>query len=427
MGLVETLQGRKAAVDSLHNALNNELFGLFVKKGWRTPDGKWIAPVEDPNFKPVDAIKQGLLGIGFKGPRLDEAIQDTIVRLFYNPGSVTNQYDITRGTKLDLFIRMAVKRRGRSEGRDDTARKNRLPSDSITQRAPELGDAGGGVSQEHIPGGEPVPGDDVETRDYMRQTFENVKSHLSRQRFGDLLVKIFELMAPPPQGKGMNADAVAAELTRLKVPSGSGATTWGSGMLNGYIRQVRDAFNQYIEEEDRGEGGEGTLKKIRQRDTRKNQAPMDPQNPQGPQNPQNPQAPSGFTVPGATQKERIWTYQGQQYRVRVKRQGEKNTRIEFAGGVTEVVDNRSLTISGADNGQLAEPPAVITQKEPNAPSVSTGKPGPRTVTVKLPGIGEVKAVIKRKGEKNSRVVLEASINHEGQMINEIVVPNSSIF
>jgi hypothetical protein len=67
-------------------------------------------------------------------------------------------------------------------------------------------------------------------------------------------------------GEGMTQYEITEYLNRNKIPSATRTTVWSPGMVNSYITKIRAAIRIYVDEEDKGEDGEGTLRKLMTKD-----------------------------------------------------------------------------------------------------------------------------------------------------------------
>jgi hypothetical protein len=218
---------------------------------------------EDPNFDFFGYAKAVMQKRGYRGLTLEEKANETIQRLLFNMqtgglGPVFSHYD--GRVPFDAYYKMAVQRRSLSELRDDKKDRDLLPTVNIKPSGKD--EITPGVSEETI-GDDRVEGPNDE---YLDQTFKNMLGHLARQRDGELLVLIFRLMAPEPMGEGMTQYEITEYLNRNKIPSATRTTVWSPGMVNSYITKIRAAIRIYVDEEDKGEDGEGTLRKLMTKD-----------------------------------------------------------------------------------------------------------------------------------------------------------------
>jgi len=251
----ETVTRSVQANSSMNEWINSQLEELAAEKGWDS------IPMEDPGFNFVTYVKAVMQKMGFRGLELDEKTNETIQRLLFDidkggPGPLLRQYDGIR--PFDKYWKHAVQNRGLTEARDQGAARKRIPTTSIKPSGKD--ETSPGVSQEIIPGKSEGPDDE-----YMGQTFQGILRHLNLQRHGDILTLIFRLMAPGPQGEGMAQREVVDYLNTQEIMSPTGETSWSPGMVNSYIQKLRKAVRDYAVEEDRGEGGEGTLLPILKR------------------------------------------------------------------------------------------------------------------------------------------------------------------
>jgi len=247
--------------------------------------------MENPNFDFYAYIQAVMTKMGFRGYTLEEKIHETVQRLFLDvqeaytkvgedgaekigPGPILRRYD--GRIPFDTFFKHSVKNRGQSESRDRSKAKEKFDTVNISKGGAEEGQPGQGISEETLGGGEIDQGDygqDAESADYLQTTYRSMVRYLSMQRHGDMLTTIFKLITPPPQGEGLSQGEVVDWLNREQVASPTGATTWSTGMVNSYVQKIRAAVQTYIEEENRGEQGEGVLKPLYDRKFRRPAVP----------------------------------------------------------------------------------------------------------------------------------------------------------
>lgn len=310
--------GRREANASMNSWIKSELESLANTRGWDS------VPLSNPDFNFYDYTKAVLLKRGYRGLTLEEKTNETLQRLLYDiekggPGPLLRQYD--GRTPFDAYFKMAVNRRAITELRDDAAARQRLPSVNIKPSGKD--DVTPGISQEVIPGEISEPSDE-----YLDQTFSNLLRYLGMQRHGEMLTLIFRLLAPEPQGQGMSQQEIVTHLNQNQVVSPTGETRWSPGMVNSYIQKIRKAVTQYSAEEDKAEGGEGTLNLLMKK--REKTVP-DSQQPALP-----------------TRGQAFWIAEGDPSRaqpVTIVRRSVKNTRIKLEDGTFKVVPSQHIVIS----------------------------------------------------------------------------------
>jgi len=256
---------------------------------------------------------------GYEGLNLDEKTNSTIQRLIFDdrnggPGPLLRQFD----GRADIisYYKNAVNNRAISELRDDRTKQRNIPTVNIKPSGKD--ETTPGVSQDTIPGGETELNDEG-----MDSTVSGIAQYLAMQRHGDILGVIFRLLAPEPQGQGLNQQEVVQYLNDNAVASPTGETRWSPGMVNSYIQKMRKAVNQYIEEENKGEGGEGTLHMLRRERAK-------------------PPAPE-VTQPKS--RYMMWAEDGDQSKeqpVEIVRQSQNNTRVRLKDGTLTVVPTKHL-------------------------------------------------------------------------------------
>lgn len=244
---------RVQATEAMNSWIQDELEDLATQLGMSE------IPMANPDFNFFDYTKAVMRKRGYAGLTLEEKTNETLQRLLFDmerggPGPLLRQYD--GRTPFDAYFKMAVNRRALTELRDDKAERSRLPSVNIKPSGKD--EVTPGVSEETL-GDNRVTGPNDE---YLDQTVNNMLGYLSRERYGDILAVIFRLMTPEPLGSGMDQGEVVQYLNTNQVPSPTGETKWSPGMVNNYVRKIRDTMSRYIEDENKGEGGEGTLKKL---------------------------------------------------------------------------------------------------------------------------------------------------------------------
>lgn len=261
--------------------------------------------LEDPEFDFFGYVQNVFKGKGYRGLTVDEKSNETIQRLLFDmekggPGPVLRQYD--GRNPFDAFFRFAVRRRVITELRDDKKHRDLLPTVNIAPSGKDEGTPG--IAEETLEGG-PLEGPNDE---YLDQTVENMLAYLARARAGDLLSLVFRLSIPEPRGGGMNQKEVVDYLNKNEIPSETGQTTWSPGMLNSVKAKVQKVIEQYVRDENVGEGGEGILKPLM------NTKPRAPQ--------------------PKRSNEAIWYPNGQEpgESVRIIRQSPENTQFEKSDG-----------------------------------------------------------------------------------------------
>jgi hypothetical protein len=204
-------------------------------------------PLNDPNFSFMGYLRGLFIKSGYKGFGLEEKINETLQRLLIGNtpgewGPVVSRYN--GSTPFDLFFAMAAKRRKNSELRDDKLKRDNLP---VVNIKPSGGDeVGGGISEDTL--GEEDSGEAIAEADY-ETTYKDIVFYLKRARYGELLSYIFHLMSPEPQGLGMAIPEMVDHLTTEGIKSPSGQSKWSSGMLNGYVTQIRKVVQDYMRDD----------------------------------------------------------------------------------------------------------------------------------------------------------------------------------
>jgi hypothetical protein len=328
--------------------IRSQIKKMALQQGWEsTPEAPLGVPMNDPHFDFFGYVQAMMRKWGFKGLNLDEKTHETLQRLLLDlneaytkvtpgEGSVgwgpvfRNYPKYNRSIPFDAYFKHAVKNRGTSEVRDRALTRENMKTVNISPGGPEEGQSGQGISEETLGGGETDLGDrgqDSSSHEYMQHTFRGMLQYLRLQRHGDMLTLIFRLMAPPPQGEGLIQGEVAQWLNKEAIASPTGETRWSPGMVNSYVQKIRAAIKTYIQEEDKGEHGEGTLKKIYDRQI----------------NPPTPAQPTPAKSKGPSQV--MWNPDGDPSKatpVTMVRKSLKNSRIKLPDGQSIVVPTKDL-------------------------------------------------------------------------------------
>ncbi len=313
-----TPMGRTANA-AMNGWIHGEVQSLAGKLGIDT------VPMVNPDFNFYGYTESLLKNRGYRGLILEEKTNETIQRLLFDmrnggPGPLLRQYD--GSSPFDEYYKKAVQRRALSELRDDKKQREKLPTVNIKPSGKD--EVTPGIAEDTL--GELAEGPNDE---YFDQTLENLFGYLSRARAGDLLSLIFRLMVPEPAGSGFTQSEVAKYLNSHQVPSETGQTEWSPGMVNSNVAKIRKVVEQYIRDEDLGEGGEGILKALMGKPAPKPVGPRVPKEPKGPR--------MGFYHPnGTTDPERI--------QVKILRSNLHNTTFLLPDGTRKKVPTELMDI-----------------------------------------------------------------------------------